>query len=110
MFDFSRLNAIAKENKRSNSYLCSLVGKSNAYISDMRRQGRSPSEKDLEIWASALNTTVEYLMGESDKKEKATDIPADSYKAKLLQLAQDLDEEKAAKMLEMAKVMFGETK
>ena len=107
MFMFDRLDCLRKEAGKSKTYLCELVQKPNYYLRDIQKDGTVPPIEFIKIWADNLNTTPEYLMGESDQKEKATGIAADSYKAKLLQLAQDLDEEKAAKMLEMAKVMFG---
>lgn len=110
MFNVDRFNSVSKEAGKKKKYLADRMGVSASIFSDWANGKSSPRPEYLEILANELNTTPEYLMGESDQKEKATGIAADSYKAKLLQLAQDLDEEKAAKMLEMAKVMFGDAK
>ena len=86
MFDFHRLDVCAKEAKRSNSYLCSLVNRGNNYISDLRRQGRTPPTETVAIWADALGTTPAYLMGETDQKEKPTGNVADGLTAEMREL------------------------
>ena len=57
---------LAKAQKRSASYLCSLVSRANNYINDLRRLNRTPTPEIVEAWAAALHTTPEYLMGETD--------------------------------------------
>lgn len=66
MFSFDRLMSLAKAQKRSASYLCSLIPRANNYINDLRRQKREPSADIVAIWAAALHTTPAYLMGETD--------------------------------------------
>lgn len=77
MFRFDRLDELAKENKRSNSYLCKILPRKPGYIADMKRNGKEPEQWVIEIWAEALNTTPAYLNGETDIKEKPTDQPVD---------------------------------
>ena len=82
MFSFDRLMSLAKAQKRSASYLCSLIPRANNYINDLRRQKREPSADIVAIWAAALHTTPAYLMGETDDpsaktKKEPTGLVAD---------------------------------
>lgn len=82
MFSFERLMSLAKAQKRSASYLCSLIPRANNYINDLRRQRREPTADIVAIWASALHTTPAYLMGETDNpsaetKKEPTGLVAD---------------------------------
>ena len=75
MFSFERLMSLAKAQKRSASYLCSLIPRANNYINDLRRQKREPSADIVAIWAAALHTTPAYLKGET--KKEPTGLVAD---------------------------------
>ena len=81
MFSFERLMSLAKAQKRSASYLCSLIPRANNYINDLRRQKREPSADIVAIWAAALHTTPAYLKGETDDptetKKEPTGMVAD---------------------------------
>lgn len=78
MFNFDRLMSLAKSQKRSASYLCSLIPRANNYINDLRRHNRTPSADIVAIWATALNTTPAYLMGETDDSEIKKELTTNS--------------------------------
>jgi transcriptional regulator with XRE-family HTH domain len=72
MKSLSRIKGLAKESGRTMSYLCQKMGVARVYFNDIEKSGREiPSEK-LAIIADALDTTVDYLLGNTDKKEKPT--------------------------------------
>ena len=70
MFDFDRLMTLAKEQKRSASFLCECIHRANNYINDLKRLHRDPTPDVISTWAEALHTTPAYLLGETDEKNK----------------------------------------
>lgn len=70
MVKFSRLDARIKEKGVTQKFLCDKAGKGRQYISDARNGNGSISAEALVIFADALDTTVEWLTGESNQKEK----------------------------------------
>lgn len=71
MVNINKIRAMAKENKRSLSYLVSAIGlNSRTYFNDVEKNGRDIPDKYLSIIAKELNTTVAYLRDETNVKEK----------------------------------------
>lgn len=71
MVNMDKIRTMAKENKRSLSYLVSAIGlNSRTYFNDVEKYGRDIPDKYLSIIAKELNTTVAYLRDETDVKEK----------------------------------------
>lgn len=64
--DNSRFFGLVKERGVSQSHLCSLVDRNRHYLQDVKAGKSTPPEFHVRVWAEALNTTYEYLMGESD--------------------------------------------
>ena len=58
----------------SQTHLCSLVGRTRHYLQDVKAGKSTPPDTYVRIWADALDTTYEYLMG---KDEPAQEIPMD---------------------------------
>ena len=59
----------------SQTHLCSLVGRTRHYLQDVKAGKSTPPESFVRIWANALDTSYEYLMGED---EPAPEIQTDS--------------------------------
>lgn len=114
MFSFDRLMSLAKAQKRSASYLCSLIPRANNYINDLRRQKREPSADIVAIWAAALHTTPAYLMGETDDpsaetKKEPTGLAADGLsddKRFLIECAMTMSDENARKLRTIVEQVF----
>lgn len=70
--DFDRLDALIKETGKKKKYLCGLLGRGEYYIRDVRNKNIDIPAKYVAIWADELNTTVDYLQGYTDVKEKPT--------------------------------------
>lgn len=69
-----RIRALAKEKGLSLSFICSKLGVAHVYFIDIDKSGRDIPDDKLAIIADLLNTTPEYLKGETDVKEKAPAI------------------------------------
>lgn len=73
--DVRRIKALAKEQGKSITHLCQCINRPKYYLNDIAKESsRIISEKDLQVIADELKTTVAYIKGETDIKEKpATD-------------------------------------
>jgi hypothetical protein len=70
--DFDRLDALIKETGKKKNYLCGLLGRGEYYIRDARNKNIDIPAEYVAIWADELSTTVDYLQGYTDVKEKPT--------------------------------------
>ena len=70
--DVSRIKELAKSQGKSVAYICALMGQQRGYLNDVQNKNLSIPEDRLSAVALDLNTTVDYLLGNSDLKEKPT--------------------------------------
>ena len=70
MVDFERLYGRIREKGVTQKYLCQRAGKGRQYIADARSGKGRISPEALEEFARALDTTVAWLEGESQEKER----------------------------------------
>lgn len=78
MITIDRIRELLKEQGRSQKFLCDILGlKSRSFFSNVESGKTSITPERLLLIADALNTTPEYLNGETDIKEKPTDQPVD---------------------------------
>ena len=70
MYEIDRIKELAKEQKRSLSYICAKIGVANNYLTDIARGKNTLKPDRLAQIAEIIGTTPEYLSGETDKKEK----------------------------------------
>lgn len=61
-----RIKEIAAKNGLQMKFLCSLIGKRSSFLVDVRNGKDHIDENELSIIADKLNTTVEYLTGQTD--------------------------------------------
>lgn len=61
-----RIKALAKEQGKSITYLCSLLNRPKYYLNDIKKNDSEMPEEYLKTIANELNTTVAYLKGETD--------------------------------------------
>ncbi len=70
MCEITRIKELAKEQGKSLSYICKQLNVANNYLTDVAA-GRNQLKPDrLAQIAEILDTTPEYLRGETDIKEK----------------------------------------
>ena len=108
MFDLTRLESLAKTKGISKTHLCSLVGRPKYYLNDIKNKGTQAPDDYIEVWAQTLNTTPEYLKGETDIKEKPTARNGDEHSEimkKIISGTSKLPEEKQLLVLELIKSM-----
>lgn len=103
MVEIDKIYSLAKERGLSNSFLCKKLGRSTSYLNDARNGKHGISDNDLKILADILNTTPEYLKGETDTKEKTT-AKSDGLtedEMKLLNIFRSLSEDEQKLFLKM---------
>ena len=80
--DFDRFDKLVEETGKTKSHLCRSIGKTRYYLRDAKKMNVNVPEDVVETLAFELNTTVDYLTGKSDIKEKspaeAGDLDAES--------------------------------
>ena len=65
--DTERIKKLAKQQGKSVTYICKLIDRPAYYLNDIaKRDDRMISDQDLHTIAINLETTVEYLKGETD--------------------------------------------
>lgn len=64
--DVNRIKALAKKQGIQMKYFCDYFGKAQSYFADIRNGKNRLDENELQFIADKLNTTVEYLTGQTD--------------------------------------------
>lgn len=70
MATIERIKTLAQERGISLSFLCKKMNVARVYFNDIQKHGREIPPDKLQIIANCLNTTVPYLLGMTDQKEK----------------------------------------
>lgn len=70
--DYSRFEALRAERGITKKYIAEAISRTPTVCQDWKSGKSSPNEGQLEIIAEILNTTVDYLQGYTDVKEKPT--------------------------------------
>lgn len=70
--DHERLDDLINRTGKTKSHLCRSIGKTRYYLRDVKKLDINVPDDVVETLASELNTTVDYLTGKSDIKEKPT--------------------------------------
>lgn len=63
---FDRISALKKKKGVSYTYLCAQVGRGSNYIADCKNKGVAIPDDVIAVWADILDTSPEYLKGETD--------------------------------------------
>lgn len=107
MFRYDRLEERIRATGKKKVYLCEKIKKAPTYLRDAKKQNTNIKGVDLQILADELNTTPEYLTGESDKKEKSTvnDDGLDKETIQLQEIWNGADKEEREALLAMAKML-----
>ena len=99
-----RIKALTKEKGISLSFICRKLGLARNYLSEVKNGKAKLTDDRLAIIADILNTTPEYLKGETDEKEKPTGAQADElseYDARVLAWFRSLPQEKRKAILDL---------
>lgn len=72
LMDYSRFEALRAERGITKKYIAEAISRTPTVCQDWKCGKSSPSDSQLEIIADILHTTVDYLQGYTDVKEKPT--------------------------------------
>ena len=104
LFRYDRLEELIKGSGKSKIYLCKKMNLGPTYLRDAKKQNSNIKDEPLRILAEELNTTPEYLRGETDDPgiKKAPGINAEGLSAArkaLLDAVDGLTDEQCEKLL-----------
>ena len=102
--NFDRFDALVAETGITKSHLCRIADKSRYYVRDAKKYNIDIPETVVETFASALGTTPEYLIGNSDEKKKPTTETGDGLDAKrrrALNLIEAMNDEQLDALLKL---------
>lgn len=113
MFNYNRMESMIAQSGKTKLHLCRAMGVSKTYLRDAKKQGTDISGEKLHILAAELNTTPEYLRGETDDPGIKIERPADGEALSDMQLeaiefVKSLTEDKLKRFLRLAKAAFEE--
>ena len=104
MSNVQKIKELAKERGIRMGYIYEKIGCSRSKFSDVESGKSSISEREYAIIAAILNTTPEYLNGETDQKEKPAGESTDGlsdYEVRMLAWFRSLPPEKRKAILEI---------
>lgn len=104
MVIIDRIVELSKERGIKLSYLAGLFGLGRTYFQDVKKRNSNIPDDRLFVIAEKLNTTPEYLKGETDQKERPADSKADElseYDSRVLAWFHSLPPEKRQAILEI---------
>ena len=104
LFRYDRLEELIKESGKTKVYLCKKMNLGSTYLRDAKKQNTNIKGEPLRILAQELETTPEYLRGETDDPgiKKAPDPKIEGIGAgrqALLAAVDDLTDEQCEKLL-----------
>ena len=107
-----RLFEVMKERKITAAELARKTGTSQASLSDWKMGRATPTSGTLCAIADYLNTTPEYLRGESDEKNKPTgeDDGLNEDIATIAKLTEDFTDEELQALLDYAEFLISKRK
>lgn len=82
----NRIKALSKERGTSLTFMYKQIGLPSGYLRDVKDNKTSLTDSRLLAIADFLNTTPEYLKGETDIKEKAAPISGNDFSERDIQL------------------------
>lgn len=103
-----RIRALAKEKGLSLSFICSKLGVAHVYFIDIDKSNRDIPDDKLLMIADILNTTPEYLKGETDIKEKPADLVVSGKDKELLDLIERLTEDQRQMLILQVKGLLSD--
>lgn len=84
---------LAKEKGVSQAFICNKLGLSRNYLAEVKKGKTSLTDDRLAVIADLLNTTPEYLKGETDTKEKPATSQDDELDKEFSELIKQLSPE-----------------
>lgn len=111
MFRYDRLDDLIESSGKKKKYLSERMGHAGRYLNDAKKQNTNIKGDDLRILAEELNTTPEYLTGESDEKEKPAHDSVDELEEEFLRLIRQCSpEQKQREILYLREILGAQDK
>lgn len=98
-----RLKSLLKEQGLTMRYFNEQFGKNRSFLSNVLSGSDSITEIQLDFLAHKLNTTPEYLKGETDSKEKPATETGSGHNYDLLDLLDQLSEDQRQMLIRQIK-------
>ncbi|WP_419075882.1 helix-turn-helix domain-containing protein [Ruthenibacterium lactatiformans] len=108
MFDFTRFNDLAKRKGITKLYIATQIGRHQSIFNDWSKGKSVPKPEHLRQVATLLDTTPEYLTGESDDSGLLPEPP--EKQKKLLTEASSLSDAELEKALEYIQFLKSQRK
>lgn len=108
MVKYDRIWELCKETGKKRSYLSKVMGHSERYLLDARKQNTNIKPEELSLLAAELNTTPEYLTGETDDpsiKKSPTVSGEGEMDAELFEIWSTANEEERRDLLGVARML-----
>lgn len=108
MSTIDRVLQLTKEKGISQAFICGKLGLRRTYLSEVRMGKDSLPDDRLAIIADILDTTPEYLKGETDVKEKTpaeADVTFDDFTYAMYDESRELTEDDKNMLLDMARML-----
>lgn len=106
LFRYDRLDELVKSTGKKKKYLSEKMGHSGRYLNDAKKQNTDIKIEEVKILAEELLTSVEYLRGETEIKEKpAQEGELDEETKELRKIWDDSDPDERQALLEMARLI-----
>lgn len=110
--DYSRFEALRVERGITKKYIAEAIDRTPTVCQDWKAGKSSPNKDQLEIIADVLHTTVDYLQGYTDVKEKPT-AGAEGMNPiarEIINCLDGADEETLKRVLEVVRLFVENTK
>lgn len=105
MFIYSRFEEMRSSKGVTKKFIADKLGRLPTICQDWKYGKSSPNQEQLKIIADVLDTTVEYLTGESEEKEKpASGEPQSELDAKFSEIWSGFSEEEKKATIEFMKM------
>lgn len=106
MFDYSRFEELRAQKGVTKKFIADKLNRAPAICTDWRLGKSSPNQEQMGIIAEILDTTVAYLDGQTDIKEKPADTKSRGVE-KLISLAEKLSDEQIDNFIAIMESMVG---
>lgn len=104
----TRILELAKSKGISQTFICNKLGHANNYLLEIKKGKNRLTDDNISIIADILNTTPEYLKGETDIKEKPADLVVSGKDKELLDLIEKLTEEQRQMLILQVKGLLSD--
>lgn len=105
MNTIERIKQLAKEQDITIAAICRKIGVSKGYFTEAAARNRTLPPERLQQIAAILNTTVEYLRGETDQKEKpAVSGELSTLEKEIIELVSKLSEKDIETIIQIIKL------